>query len=52
MGLQMMAEELQGFLAREVGQVAADFTVEQVTDSGLTLRLRVEDRHLRPGGTV
>ncbi|MBP6737284.1 MAG: PaaI family thioesterase, partial [Rhodobacteraceae bacterium] len=33
-------------------QVAADFTVEQVTDSGLTLRLRVEDRHLRPGGTV
>jgi len=52
MGLQMTAEELQGFLAREFGQVAADFTVEQVTDSGLTLRLRVEDRHLRPGGTV
>ena len=52
MGLKMTAAELQAFLAREFGQVAADFTVERVNDSGLTLRLRVEERHLRPGGTV
>ena len=52
MGLMMTAEELQDFLAREFGQVAADFAVERVTDSGITLRLAVEERHLRPGGTV
>lgn len=52
MGLKMTAAELQEFLAREFGQVAADFAVERVNDDGLTLRLRVEDRHLRPGGTV
>lgn len=52
MGLKMTAAELQEFLAREFGQVAADFAVEQVNDNGLTLRLRVEERHLRPGGTV
>ncbi|GAB1479122.1 PaaI family thioesterase [Paracoccaceae bacterium] len=52
MGLKMTAAELQDFLAREFGQVAADFKVERVTDSGLALRLRVEERHLRPGGTV
>lgn len=43
---------LQGFLAREFAQVAEDFVVERVDGAGLCLRLRVQDRHLRPGGTV
>lgn len=43
---------LTAFLAREFGQVAADFAVERVGPEGLVLRLRVADRHLRPGGTV
>ncbi len=43
---------LQGFLAREFAQVAKDFVVERVDGAGLCLRLRVQDRHLRPGGTV
>ena len=43
---------LERFLAAEFPQVAADFAVEAVTDAGVTMRLRVADRHLRPGGTV
>ena len=48
----MDAVALQAFLAADFGQVAADFRVERVDAAGLTLRLCVADRHLRPGGTV
>ena len=50
--LAMTAAELQAFLARDFGQVAQDFSVDAVDAAGLTLLLRVETRHLRPGGTV
>ena len=43
---------LQVFLAREFAQVAEDFVVERADASGVCLRLRVQDKHLRPGGTV
>lgn len=43
---------LAAFLAREFGQVADDFGVERVGPEGLVLRLKVAERHLRPGGTV
>lgn len=43
---------LAAFLAREFGQVADEFGVERVGPEGLVLRLKVAERHLRPGGTV
>lgn len=52
MALAMDATELQAFLARDFGQVAADFAVDSLGPEGLVLRLRVAERHLRPGGTV
>lgn len=52
MVLAMDAGALQAFLARDFGQVADDFVVERADQAGLTLRLKVADRHLRPGGTV
>lgn len=52
MKLAMTAEELQGFLVSDFGQVAEDFTVERADSQGVILRLRVAARHLRPGGTV
>lgn len=52
MTLKMDAAGLQAFLVQDFGQVAADFAVERVDAAGLTLRLRVAERHLRPGGTV
>lgn len=50
--LQMDAAALQGFLARDFGQVARDFVVERADAAGVTLRLVVAEHHLRPGGTV
>ena len=52
MQLRMDQADLTAFLGREFGQMAADFAVEQVGPEGLVLRLRVAERHLRPGGTV
>ena len=48
----MDAAELQAFLLRDFAQVAADFIVTRADDAGVTLRLAVQDKHLRPGGTV
>ncbi|MFC7703542.1 PaaI family thioesterase [Plastorhodobacter daqingensis] len=48
----MEPEALSAFLAREFPQVADDFAIEEVTPDRLVMRLRVADRHLRPGGTV
>jgi uncharacterized protein (TIGR00369 family) len=52
MQLKMDRAALTVFLDREFGQVAGDFAVERAAPEGLTLRLRIGDRHLRPGGTV
>ena len=52
MVLAMDAAALQAFLAQDFGQVADDFAVERAGAAGVTLRLRVAARHLRPGGTV
>lgn len=52
MQLRMDAGALEVFLREEFGQVAADFAVERVDAGGVVLRLKVAERHLRPGGTV
>lgn len=48
----MDAEALTVFLRREFAQVADDFAVDVVGPEGVTVRLKVAERHLRPGGTV
>ncbi|REC57686.1 PaaI family thioesterase [Rhodosalinus sediminis] len=48
----MGAEALAAFMAREFPQVAADFAIERVAPREIDVRLRVDERHLRPGGTV
>jgi len=50
--MRMTKAELTAFLERDFGQVAGDFAIERVGPEGLVLRLRVAERHLRPGGTV
>ena len=52
MGLVMDRAALQAFLTSDFAQVAEDFAVESIGPEGLVLRLRVAERHLRPGGTV
>jgi uncharacterized protein (TIGR00369 family) len=48
----MTPDELHAFLAAEFPQVKDDFVVEAVSDTAITVRLPVAERHLRPGGTV
>ena len=52
MQLAMDAAQLSAFLARDFGQVADDFLVDRADAAGVSVRLRVAERHLRPGGTV
>ena len=52
MVLAMDGAALMAFLRRDFGQVAEDFAVERADDAGIVLRLKVAERHLRPGGTV
>lgn len=52
MTIKMDKAALEAFLQRAFPQVADDFAVEDVRDMALTLRLKVSDKHLRPGGTI
>lgn len=44
--------DLTEFLHTTFPQVSEDFAVERLTDDGIILRLKVGERHLRPGNTV
>ena len=52
MELKMDAGALEDFLAREFPQVGEDFAIESLSPDLLEVRLKVAERHLRPGGTV
>lgn len=52
MSLALNKDELTDYLAQVFPQVHEDFVIEGLSDTGITMRLRVADRHLRPGGTV
>ncbi len=52
MRLMMTKSELEAFLHETFPQVARDFTVDAVALNEITVRLQVDDRHLRPGGTI
>jgi uncharacterized protein (TIGR00369 family) len=52
MALQLDGAWLNGFLGRAFPQIADQILVEAADEAALTARLRVDGRHLRPGGTV
>lgn len=52
MTVRMTAEELMAFLDREFPQVRGEYAIEEVGENRIRTRLRVAERHLRPGGTV
>ncbi|KPP87868.1 MAG: hypothetical protein HLUCCO07_03260 [Rhodobacteraceae bacterium HLUCCO07] len=52
MPLQMNAEELMAYLEEVFPQVRSDFAVDRLAEMEVDLRLKVAERHLRPGGTV
>lgn len=44
--------DLSRFLEEVFPQAKDDFAVERLTDDGIVLRMKVSERHLRPGGTI
>ena len=52
MSLQMNAQELMAYLDEVFPQVSGDFAVEALEKDEMVLRLCVQEKHLRPGGTV
>lgn len=52
MDIVMNAAKLNAFLKAEFPQVAGQYQVEFSDEEGLRARLRVDETHLRPGGTV
>lgn len=52
MALAMDVAALTRFLNDAFPQVAEDFVIEDLRENAMRVRLRVEDKHLRPGGTV
>lgn len=52
MTLKLTAPEVMEFLSEIFPQVAEDFELLELEENRCLLRLKVQDRHLRPGGTV
>ncbi|NOD83451.1 PaaI family thioesterase [Ruegeria sp. HKCCD6119] len=52
MALAMNRDELSQYLKQVFPQVHKDFFVEDLTEDTITMRLVVQNQHLRPGGTV
>ncbi len=52
MAVMMDKSALEAFLAREFPQVDGDYVIEDVADMAVRVRLKVQGKHLRPGGTV
>ena len=52
MELRMDAGGIMDFADEVFPQVRGDFAIEALEPGRLVLRLQIEERHLRPGGTV
>lgn len=52
MKLMMTINELHTLIEREFPQMSGQFEVLELHGDGLTLRMKINDSHLRPGGTV
>jgi uncharacterized protein (TIGR00369 family) len=51
----MTIDELEGFLAREFPQLfegGRSFRIEGVSPGSVKVRMHIDERHLRPGGTI
>ena len=50
--MKMTIPDLQIFLNDVFPQVCDDFVIEDLSKNDITVRLKVSEKHLRPGGTV
>ncbi len=52
MDLAMSRDDLTEFMAQEFPEVGGDIVVESVQPFEVTVRMKTDHRHIRPGGTV
>ncbi|MEO0772754.1 MAG: PaaI family thioesterase [Pseudomonadota bacterium] len=52
MALKLNADEVMALIDEVFGQVAGQFAIESLGEMEITVRLKVGEQHLRPGGTV
>ena len=52
MALALTIDDLHAFLERDFPQVAGEFEIEGLDTESIAVRLKVNEGHLRPGGTV
>lgn len=52
MAPKMTAQDFNAFMARNFPQMSDEFEAIEIFDMGAKTRLKVQERHLRPGGTV
>lgn len=52
MALMMDAKALTDFMRQVFDQVADDFSIDDVAEGEITMRLLTAHKHLRPGGTI
>ena len=52
MPLQMNSDEVSAFLEEVFPQMRGDYNIDYLGDMAATMRLHINERHLRPGGTV
>lgn len=48
----MTIDDLHQFMRDQFPQVAEDFVIERLDDAAMVVRLKIAERHLRPGHTV
>ena len=52
MTLRMDIEALHAFLEREFPQVGDEFSIHALSETSITVRQHITEKHLRPGGTI
>ena len=52
MSAKMTPAEMEAFLVEVFPQVKDDFAIEALDETGCVMRLKTQEKHLRPGGTV
>ena len=50
--LKMSAKEIMSLLTTTFPQQAKNFRIDELSESSLVVRHKIDDSHLRPGGTV
>lgn len=52
MSLKMTKDEILALFDEQFPQINGEFTIEELGESTIAMRMNIDERHLRPGGTI